>query len=73
VSDPTLLTVFVVLTAAAVLIQTGLIIGVYVVSLSAGRRADRAMDVAHTLLQMTQTAVSGLQAALSATGKKPVR
>ena len=42
--DQSLLTVFLALTAAAILIQTGILVGFYFASAKLGQQADRAID-----------------------------
>jgi len=59
--DQNLLTVFVALTAVAVLIQTGILVGFYFLSTKLSRQADQAMDVTRNLLGPLQTAAENLQ------------
>ena len=56
-----LLTVFVALTALAVLIQTGILVGLFVVSMKLSRQADRAIDVTRNFLDPLQKTVENLQ------------
>jgi len=62
VVDQNLLTVFVALTAVAVLIQTGILVGFYFLSTKLSRQADQAMEVTRNLLGPIQTMVENLQA-----------
>ena len=62
-ADQTLLTIFVALTAGAVLIQTGILVGVYFLSTKLTRQADNAMDMSRNLLGPLQRTVENLQAA----------
>jgi hypothetical protein len=59
--DQNLLTVFIALTAAAVLIQTGILVGFYFLSTKLSRQADQAVDVARNLLGPLQTTAENLQ------------
>jgi hypothetical protein len=59
--DEKLLTVFLVVTAVAVLIQTGILVGFYVLSAKLSRQADQAMDVTRTFLGPLQSTVESLQ------------
>jgi hypothetical protein len=61
-TDQTLLTIFVALTAVAVLIQTGILVGVYFLSTKLTRQADNAMDMSRNLLGPLQRTVENLQA-----------
>jgi len=63
--DQNLLTWFVALTALAVLIQTGILVGFYVVSLKLSRQAEQAMEAAQNVLTPIQTAAETLQAVSS--------
>ena len=60
--DQHLLTIFVALTAVAVLIQTGILAGFYFLSTKLGRQADQATDAARNLLGPLQTTAENLQA-----------
>ena len=60
--DQRLLTIFVALTAVAVLIQTGILTGLYFVSLKVNRQADYAINVTRKLFGPLQTTVENLQA-----------
>jgi len=59
--DQNLLTIFVALTTLAVLIQTGILVGVYLVSSKLSRQADQAMDMARKVVGPVQNAVTNLQ------------
>jgi hypothetical protein len=59
--DQNLLTVFIALAAAAVLIQTGILVGFYFLSTKLSRQADQAVDVARNLLGPLQTTAENLQ------------
>ena len=59
--DQNLLTIFVALTALAVLIQTGILVGFYFLSTKLSRQADRAADVTRNLLGPLQKTVENLQ------------
>jgi hypothetical protein len=61
-TDQTLLTIFVALTAVAVLIQTGILVGVYFLSTKLTRQADNAIDMSRNLLGPLQRTVENLQA-----------
>jgi hypothetical protein len=77
--DQNLLTIFIGLTALAVLIQAGILVGFYFLSTKLSRQADRAMDVSRNLLGPLQTtaenlrAVSARLAELSATTQEQLR
>jgi hypothetical protein len=45
-----LLTIFIALTTVAVLIQTGILVGVFFLSTKLSRRADQTMDRTHNVL-----------------------
>jgi hypothetical protein len=60
--DQNLLTIFIALTAAAVVIQTGILVGFYFLSSKLSRQADQALDVARNMLGPLQTAVENLKA-----------
>ena len=60
-ADQTLLTIFIALTAVAVLIQTGILVGFYFLSAKLSRQADKAMDVTRNLLGPVQTVADNLQ------------
>ena len=59
--DQNLLTIFVALTALAVLIQTGILVGLLIVSMKLSRQADRAIDVTRNFLDPLQKTVENLQ------------
>jgi hypothetical protein len=60
--DQRLLTIFVALTSVAVLIQTGILAGLYLLSMKVNRQVDYAMDVTRNLLGPLPTTVENLQA-----------
>jgi hypothetical protein len=60
--DQNLLTIFIALTALAVLIQAGILVGFYFLSTKLSRQADRAMDVTRNLLGPLQTTAENLRA-----------
>src|SRR5262249_55827193 len=60
--DQNLLTVFIALTALAVLIQAGILVGFYFLSRKLSRQADRALDVTRNLLGPVQTTAENLRA-----------
>src|SRR5437763_8840494 len=59
--DQNLLTIFVALTAVAVLIQTGILVGFYFLSAKLSRQADQALDTTHALLGRVNTLAQDLQ------------
>jgi hypothetical protein len=59
--DSNLLTIFVALTAVAVLIQTGILVGFYFLSTKLSRQADRAIDVSRNMVGPLHTAADKLQ------------
>ena len=59
--DQNLLTIFIALTALAVLIQTGILVGLFIVSTKLSRQADRAIDVTRNFLDPLQKTVENLQ------------
>jgi hypothetical protein len=59
--DQNLLTVFLAVTAVAVLIQTGILVGFYVVSTKLSRQADQAIDTVHKVLGPLESAVENLR------------
>jgi hypothetical protein len=59
--NPNLLTVFVALTAVAVLIQTGILVGFYFLSTKLSRQADRAMDATRNLVGPMHNVADNLQ------------
>lgn len=59
--DQNLLTAFIALTAVAVLIQTGILVGFYFLSTKLSRQADQALDVTRNLLGPLQTTAETLQ------------
>jgi predicted PurR-regulated permease PerM len=60
--DQTLLTVFVALTALAVLIQTGILVGFYYISTKLSRQADQAIDVSRNVLGPLQSTLENVKA-----------
>ena len=60
--DQNLLTIFIALTALAVLIQTGILVGLFIVSTKLSRQADRALDVTRNFLDPLQKTIENLQA-----------
>ena len=59
--DQNLLTIFLALTAVAILIQTGIFVGFYFVSKKLGRQADRAMDATRNIFGPLQTTMESLR------------
>jgi len=59
--DQHLLTIFVALTAVAVLIQTAILAGFYILSMKLSRQADQAMDVTRNMVGPLHTVVDNLQ------------
>ena len=59
--DQNLLTIFIALTALAVLIQTGILVGLFIVSMKLSRQADRAIVVTRNFLDPLQRTVENLQ------------
>jgi hypothetical protein len=60
--DQNLLTTFVALTAVAVLIQTGILVGFYFLSTKLSRQADQALDAARNVLGPLEKTAENLQA-----------
>lgn len=60
-ADQNLLTIFIALTALAVLTQTGILVGFYFVSSKLSRQADQAIDAARNVLGPLQTTVENLR------------
>ena len=56
-----LLTIFVALTAVAVLIQTGILVAFYLVSSKLSRQAEQVVDVTRSVLGPLQDAVENLK------------
>jgi hypothetical protein len=67
--DQNLLTVFIALTAVAVLIQAGVLVGFYFLSTKLSRQADQALDVTRNLLGPVQTTAQNLEAVTARLGK----
>jgi|SwirhisoilCB1_FD_contig_31_13227208_length_754_multi_2_in_0_out_0_2 hypothetical protein len=63
--DQNLLTIFVALTALAVLIQTGIMLGFYIASAKLSRQADQAIHATRKLLSIVQTSAESLQVVTS--------
>jgi hypothetical protein len=59
--DQNLWTIFIALTAGAILIQTGILLGFYFLSAKLNRQADQIMGVTQRLLGPVQNAVENLQ------------
>jgi hypothetical protein len=59
--DQTLLTIFVALTAVAVLIQTAILAGFYFLSMKLSRQADQAMDATRNMVGPLHTVADNLQ------------
>jgi hypothetical protein len=60
-ADQNLLTIFVAVTALAVLIQTGILVGFYFASLKLSRQLDQAMDLTRNLFGPLQNAIGNLR------------
>jgi hypothetical protein len=60
-NDTNLLTIFVALTAVAVLIQTGILVGLYFLSTKLSRQADRAIDTSRNMVGPLHKAADKLQ------------
>ena len=60
-ADQNLLTVFIAITALAVLIQTGILVGFYFASVKLSRQLDHAADLTRNLLGPLQNAVENLR------------
>ena len=60
-ADQTLLTIFVAVTALAVLIQAGILVGFYFASLKLSRQLDQAMDLARNLFAPLQNTIENLR------------
>ena len=61
--DQNLLTVFIALTAVAVLIQAGILVAFYFVSTKLSRQAEQALDVTRNLLGPVHTTAQNLETA----------
>jgi hypothetical protein len=59
--DQNLLTVFIALTAAAVLIQAGILVGLFFVSTKLSRQAEQALDITRNLLGPVHTTARNLE------------
>ena len=59
--NPNLLTVFIALTAIAVLLQTGILVGLYFLSSKLSRQADQALAVTRNVLGPLQNVTESLQ------------
>ena len=62
-ADQNLLTIFLAVTALAVLIQTGILVGFYFASLKLSRQFDQAMDMTRNLFGPLQTTAANLKIA----------
>jgi hypothetical protein len=60
--DQNLLTIFVAVTAAAVLIQAGIFLGFYFLSTKLSRQAEQALDVTRNLIGPAHAAAQNLEA-----------
>lgn len=60
-ADQDLLTIFVAITAVAVLIQTGILVSFYFASLKLSRQFDHAMDLTRNVFGPLQSAVENLR------------
>ena len=60
-ADQNLLTIFLAITAVAVLIQTGILVGFYFASLKLSRQFDQALDLTRNLFGPLQSAVENLR------------
>ena len=59
--NQSLMTVFIALTAVAVLIQTAILVGFYFLSMKLSRQADKAMDASRNLVGPLHTVADNLQ------------
>ena len=59
--DQNLMTVFIALTAVAVLIQTAILAGFYFLSMKMSRQADKAIDASRNLVGPIHTVADNLQ------------
>ena len=59
--DQNLMTVFIALTAVAVLIQTAILAGFYFLSMKVSRQADKAIDASRNLVGPMHTVADNLQ------------
>jgi hypothetical protein len=62
VFNPNLMTIFVALTAVAILIQTGILVGFYFLSTKLSRQADQAVEATRNILGPLQSAAETLKA-----------
>jgi len=60
-ADQNLLTIFLAVTALAVLIQTGILVGFYFAALKLSRQFDQAMETTRNLFGPLQTTVANLK------------
>ncbi len=60
-ADQNLLTIFIALTALAVLIQTGILVGFYFASMKLSRQVDQALDLTRNVLAPLQNAIETLR------------
>lgn len=63
--DQNLLTIFVGLTTLAVLIQTGILIGFFVVSTKISRQADQAISLTRNVVSPLQTVAENVESMIS--------
>jgi hypothetical protein len=63
--DKNLLTIFIAVTAVAVLIQTGILAGFFFLSTKLSRQADQAMDVTRTMLDGISHGLNGFKSVQS--------
>jgi hypothetical protein len=59
--DQSLLTIFIAITALAVLIQTGILLGFYFLSAKLSRQADQAIDMTRGVVGPVQNTVENLR------------
>jgi len=64
-ADQNLLTIFIALTALAVVIQTGILVGFYFASLKLTRQLDQAMDMTRSVFGPLHNAVESLRSVTS--------
>ena len=60
-ADQNLLTIFVAVTALAVVLQTGILVGFYFASLKLSRQLDQAMDLTRNLFGPLQNTIENLR------------
>jgi hypothetical protein len=64
-ADQNLLTIFIAITALAVLIQTGILVGFYFASVKLSRQLDQAADLTRNVLGPLNTAIENLRSVTS--------